>query len=141
MRDPNHFSIIGRFVKDPELRQFDSGASLAMFSIACGRGKDRDGKDLGADFLDCKAWGELADIICSYGRKGGQVHVEGRVVQDRWTSKDGESKQRMMLEARGMMLLGKRREQESDSSDATPLPSNNQSPPEDSPFSEEEIPF
>ena len=141
MRDPNHFSVIGRFVKDPELRQFDSGTSLTMFSIACGRGQDRDKKDLGADFLDCKAWGKLADIICNYGRKGGQVYVEGRVVQDRWTSQDGESKQRMILEVRQMTLLGRRRDSEGDSDSQTPPASNNQSPPENDPFDDSETPF
>ena len=76
----NHIIIMGRFVRDPELRQTQSGVSVTSFTLAV----DRDFKDKGTgekavDFIDCTAWRSTAEFVCRYFGKGRMAVVEGRL--------------------------------------------------------------
>ena len=46
-----------------------------------------------------EAWGKLADICTSQGRKGRGVRVVGRLKQDRWTGSDGKNHTRVAIVA------------------------------------------
>ena len=48
--------------------------SIAKFSLAV----DRPGKDKGADFISCTAFGKTADFVKDYLDKGTKVIIEGR---------------------------------------------------------------
>ena len=76
-------TIVGRLARNPELKQTQSGKSVATFSVASqNRGKDR-----GATFVDCVAWGAAGESIARYFTKGQWIaldgHLEGRQYQDR----------------------------------------------------------
>ena len=58
----NHITIIGRLVRDPELRYTNSGKAFVTFTLAVDRRKDKDGNKQ-ADFIPCMAWDKLAEII------------------------------------------------------------------------------
>ena len=53
----NHITIMGRFVRDPELRRTGSGIAVASFTLAVDRDfKSSNGGDKEVDFIDCVAW-------------------------------------------------------------------------------------
>ena len=75
----NNVTLTGRLTKDPALRATGTGKSVANFTLAVDRTyKDASG-EYGADFINCVAWGQTAEIIQEYLNKGSLIGVEGRI--------------------------------------------------------------
>ena len=77
--------LMGRLTADPELRQTDT-TTVASYTLAV----DRIGKDKGADFIRCKAFGKSADFAEKYLKKGLKIAVEGRISTGSYTNKEGQ---------------------------------------------------
>lgn len=89
----NHIVIMGRLVRDPELRRTQSGTPVASFTIACDR--DFSGKDGGekeCDFVDCVAWRNTAEFVSKYFSKGRMAVVSGRLQMRNWTDNNGQKR-------------------------------------------------
>lgn len=71
----NRVCLSGRLTADVELKTSSSGKSYSRFSLAV----DRLGKDAGADFINCTAFGRTAEVISQYTRKGDKIVVSGRI--------------------------------------------------------------
>ena len=76
----NHITIMGRMVRDPELRRTGSGIAVASFTLAV----DRDFKSSGAgekevDFIDCVAWRQAGEFVSKYFTRGRMAVVSGRL--------------------------------------------------------------
>ena len=85
----NKVIIMGRLVKDPELRRTQSGTAVTSFRIAVDRDfKSQDGSKQ-ADFFDVVAWRATAEFVSKYFSKGRMAVVEGRLQIRDWTDKDG----------------------------------------------------
>ena len=84
----NHSVIMGRFVRDPEIRRTNSGKAVTSFTIAC----DKPGKDSGASFIECVAWEKTAEFISNYFEKGSAIIVEGRLESRQYEAKDGQKR-------------------------------------------------
>lgn len=84
----NHSVIMGRFVRDPEIRRTNSGKAVTSFTIAC----DKPGKDSGASFIDCVAWDKTAEFIGNYFNKGSAIIAEGRLESRQYETKDGQKR-------------------------------------------------
>ena len=84
----NHVTIMGRLVRDPEIRRTNSGKAVCSFTIAC----DKPGKDSGASFIECVAWEKTADFIGNYFMKGSMVVLEGRLESRQYETKDGQKR-------------------------------------------------
>ena len=94
----NCVNLIGRLVKDVDLRTTKSGTSVAGFILAVDKGlskqkreeADQAGKPT-ADFISCQAWGMTADLLSQYCGKGSKIALEGRIqtgsYQDKETGK------------------------------------------------------
>ena len=85
----NTVVLVGRLVKDPELRKTSSGTSYCRFTVACDRMKRKDQEDPGADFISCVAWRQAADFLTGYAEKGNQVGINGSIQTGSYTDKDG----------------------------------------------------
>lgn len=83
----NQITILGRLSSDVELRQTQSGVSVASFSVAVNNGKDKDGNERPADFIPCKAWKEKAEFISRYFSKGKMILLTGKFKTDKYTHK------------------------------------------------------
>lgn len=99
----NSVSLIGRLVFEIELRKTNSGKSVTNFVIACNRG----GSETEPDFIDCTAWERTAEILSIYGKKGQLIGVDGYLVNDRYTDKDGKERKTQKVISTRIMLLGK----------------------------------
>ena len=84
----NHSVVMGRLVRDPEIRRTNSGKAVCSFTIAC----DKPGKDNGASFIDCVAWEKTADFIGNYFIKGSAIIVEGRLESRQYETKDNQKR-------------------------------------------------
>ena len=86
----NVTTLVGRLVRDPELRKTTSGISYCRFTVACDRQKKKDSQeDPGADFISCVAWRQAADLLTGYAEKGNQVGVIGSIQTGSYTDREG----------------------------------------------------
>ena len=86
----NHIVLMGRLVRDPELRQTQSGVSVVSFRIAVDRDfQSRDGGEKQADFIDIVAWRNTAEFVSKYFTKGRMAVVSGRLQVREWTDREG----------------------------------------------------
>ena len=90
----NHIVIMGRLVRDPELRYTQSNTPVTSFTLAVDRdfGKTDSG-DKQTDFIDCVAWRSTAEYINKYFTKGRMAVVSGRLQLREWVDKN-ENKRR-----------------------------------------------
>ena len=87
----NHITIMGRLVRDPELRKTQSGVSVASFTVAVDR-DFKNGDEKVTDYIDCTAWRGQADFIAKYFSKGRMIVVDGALNSRKWTDKDGNNR-------------------------------------------------
>ena len=89
----NHITIMGRLVRDPELRRTGSGIAVASFTVAVDRDfGGRDGGEKETDFIDCVAWRQTGEFVSKYFTKGRMIVVSGRLQIRSWTDKDGNKR-------------------------------------------------
>ena len=86
----NQVMIIGNLTRDAELRYTPSGSAVTRFSIAVNeRYRDRSGSDQErTHYVDVNVWRDLAEATGELV-KGDPVFVQGRLVNDSWTDRDG----------------------------------------------------
>ena len=100
----NKVVLIGRLVRDPDVRVTSSGISLTRFTIAVDRIRKRDGQEGVTDFIRIVAWRRLAEICGSYLKKGKLVSIEGRLQLDSYT-KEGQEIESAEVVADNMSML------------------------------------
>ena len=89
----NRIILMGRLTRDPELRQTQSGASVANFSLAVDRDfKDKQTGEKTTDFIDIVAWRSSAEFVSRFFTKGRMAVVEGRLQIHDWKDKDGNNR-------------------------------------------------
>ena len=86
----NKVILMGRLVRDPELRSTPTGANVCTFSIAVDRGYVRQGEERQADFINIVAWRSTAEFVSKYFVKGQMIAVVGRIQTRNYDDKDGK---------------------------------------------------
>lgn len=74
----NRVILIGRLVRDPELKYTPAGVANTIFTLAVDRPKQKD-REKEADFIPCVVWRQTAEHVANYLRKGRLAAVEGRL--------------------------------------------------------------
>ena len=88
----NHITIMGRMVREPELRYTRSNVPVTGFTVAVDRDHQSENGEKQTDFIDCAAWRGLAEFVSRYFHKGSMVAVSGRLQAHRWEDKDGNKR-------------------------------------------------
>jgi len=84
----NQVGLVGRFTRDPFLRTFSENRVQTNFVIAINRSFRNSQGNVEADFVNCLAWGRLAERIVNYCGKGSLVGVSGRLQTRSYTNKE-----------------------------------------------------
>lgn len=87
----NKIIIAGRLVRDPELRNTQSGLEVCNFTVAVNR-RAKKGEEPVADFIDCTAWGKTGVFVSTYFHKGDGIVLDGRMESNKWKDKDGNNR-------------------------------------------------
>lgn len=84
----NVICLMGRLVRDPELRKTPSGVSTCTVTLAVERnyGTKEERK---TDFIDVVAWRQAAEIVARYCHKGDLLAVDGSLQSRQWQDKQG----------------------------------------------------
>lgn len=92
----NNVNLIGRLVRDPELRYIPSGTAVTKFTLAVDKNLSREKKQEAernnqptADFINIVAWGKQAENVANYTSKGKLIAVQGRIQSGSY-EKDGQ---------------------------------------------------
>ncbi|MDP2954445.1 MAG: single-stranded DNA-binding protein [Chloroflexota bacterium] len=109
-KDLNKVMIIGRLGRDPEMRYTPTGRPVASFSVASGRvwTTPEGTRNQATEWFNVVAWGPLAETCNQYLKKGGRVYIEGRLQTRSWEDKEGQSRSRVEVVARDMIMLDTR---------------------------------
>jgi single-strand DNA-binding protein len=98
----NKVLLMGNLTRDPQLSYTPSQTAVVDFGLATNRRwRAQDGTQREETcFVDCRAFGRLAENINKYMTKGRPIFVEGRLTFDSWTAQDGtkRSKHRVTVE-------------------------------------------
>jgi len=86
----NRVILIGRLVRDPEMRTVASGQAMARFALAVDRGFANGQGQREADFIDVVVWRALAERVAEHLRRGRLVGIEGRLQIRRYETAQGK---------------------------------------------------
>ena len=87
----NKVLLTGRITKDPEIRYTPNGMANLLFTIAVDRQvRDANGNRQ-ADFVSCVAWGQQADFMSRYVKKGNMLAITGRIQVRNYQGQDNQT--------------------------------------------------
>ncbi len=75
----NNVVLVGRITRDPELRHSASGSAVCSFSLAINRNFKNQAGEYEADFINCVAFNQTANLMEQYVAKGQLISVQGRL--------------------------------------------------------------
>ena len=88
----NRIILMGRLIRDPELRHTQSGTTVAAFSLAVDRDFKSQSGEKETDFIDIVAWRSTAEFVSKYFSKGRMAVVEGHLQIRDWTDQNGNKR-------------------------------------------------
>ncbi len=103
----NQICLMGRLVRDPEIRQTSTGKSVGSFTLAVDRDyQSNDSQGQNTDFIDIVVWGKTAEFVSKYFYKGKLAGVTGRLQIRPWTDKDGNNRRSTEVVANSVYFGG-----------------------------------
>src|SRR5574344_1091018 len=88
----NKVFLIGRLVRDPELRFTGSNIAVATFSLAVNRNFTGANGERETDFINIVVWRKQAENCKNYITQGSQVAIDGRIQTRTYDDKDGQKR-------------------------------------------------
>lgn len=85
----NKVCLTGRITHDLDLRYTPNGKAVIQFNIAINRPKTQDGEQI-ADFPSIVVWGQQAENLNKYQKKGSLISVVGRIQTRSYDNNDGK---------------------------------------------------
>jgi single-strand DNA-binding protein len=106
MADINQVVLVGRLVRDAELRYTSAGTAVSKFSLAINRRVKKGDQWMDeVSYFDITLWGKQAESLSKYLIKGKQIGVNGELRQNRW-EQDGQKRSKIEINANNIQLLG-----------------------------------
>lgn len=109
----NQVVIVGRLVRDPEVKETESGKKVSNITLAVPRSyKNADG-EYDTDFVDCTLWNSVASNTSEYCHKGDIVGVKGKIETEMY-EKDGENRKSTSIIAEKVTFLSSSNKEKDD---------------------------
>ncbi len=111
----NSVVMVGRLVRDPEMKYVANGAPVCKFRIAASRRFTKSDGQRAEDttFVDVDAWRRLAEICGQFLKKGRQVLIMGSLRLDEWLdAKTQQKRSKLKIVARDVQFLWSKEEVE-----------------------------
>ena len=128
---------MGHLTRDPEVKTFDNGSSVANFGIAMnekwtnhetGESHER------VDFVDVEVTERHVENIVQYFQKGSPILIEGKLRQQRWEDADGNSRSKHVIRMFTWRFVGNTKSDETEEDVVLPVPSANSVPEDEIPY-------
>ena len=113
----NRVQLIGRLGNDPEVKNLESGKSLATFRMATSDYyfNDKDEKVEDTQWHQVVAWGKKAELAGKYLKKGEEVAIEGKLVHRSYENGNGEKKWSSEINRTEILFMGSGKGKKKDS--------------------------
>lgn len=137
----NKVMLIGNLGKDPEIRTFEGGNSLARFPLATSEtytNRQTNEKVTQTEWHTLVLRRGLAEVADKYLHKGDKIYVEGKIKTRTWDDERGEKRYSTEIQVDNMTMLSGRKE---DSANNATTASNASSGADLSKDGEDDLPF
>lgn len=86
----NNVVLVGRIVRDPELRYTPQNTAVATFTLAVNRRFKNAQGEREADFINCVIWRQPAENLANWAKKGTLVGITGSIQVRNYENKEGQ---------------------------------------------------
>jgi len=93
----NKVILVGGLGRDPELRYTQSGVAVSNFSLATERYNSKT-KERETVWHNVTLWGKPAETLSKYTQKGSRIALEGELIYEKYTTKEGVEKDRTIIQ-------------------------------------------
>lgn len=107
----NQAVLVGRIVKDPELRETDKG-KVTNITLAVPRSFKNMNGEYDTDFISCVLWKGIAESTTEYCKKGDLVGIKGRIQTRNVELEDETHKQFVEVIAEKVTFLSSKRKED-----------------------------
>ncbi len=107
----NQIVLVGRLVRDPEIKESEGGHKYTNITLAVPKGYKNEQGEYETNFIDLKLWKGVAENTAEYCKKGDLLGVKGRV-DTRFYENDGEKKYVTELVADKVTFLSNKSKEE-----------------------------
>ena len=139
----NNVVLVGRMVRDAELRYTPSNVAVATFTLAVNRTFKSQNGEREADFINVVMWRQQAENLANWAKKGSLIGVTGRIQTRSYDNQQGQRVYVTEVVAENFQMLESRSVREGQTGGGHSAPSSNYSAPTQSvpAFSRDENPF
>ena len=88
----NQAVLVGRIVRDPEVRETENGAKVSNLTLAVPRSFKNSEGIYETDFIRCTLWSGIATSTSEYCKKGDIVGIKGRLQVSSYNDENGNTK-------------------------------------------------
>ena len=106
----NRIVLLGRVVRDPELKHTPQNVPVCTFTLAVDRDVKGQNGERVTDFIDIVAWRSTAEFVTRYLAKGRMAVAEGRLQIRDWTDKEGNKRRNAEVLASSVYFADSNRE-------------------------------
>ena len=108
----NKVQLIGNLGNAPEVKTTENGKKLAKFSVATNESyrNAKGEKVTETTWHNIVAWGKVAELAEKYLTKGKEVIIEGKLINNSYTEKDGNKKYSTEVQVSEILMLGSKAE-------------------------------
>ncbi|NHI68979.1 single-stranded DNA-binding protein [Lactococcus garvieae] len=86
----NNVVLVGRVVRDPELRYTPQNTAVATFTLAVNRRFKNAQGERETDFINCVIWRQPAENLANWAKKGTLVGITGSIQVRNYENKEGQ---------------------------------------------------
>ncbi len=104
----NKVQLIGNLGMAPEVRTTKTGKKVVRFSMATNEAyKNANGEKVTeTQWHNLVAWGKVADLAEKYLVKGAEVAIDGKLINNNYTDKEGNKKYSTEVHVNELLLMG-----------------------------------
>ena len=109
----NTVILVGRLVKDIELRFTSSEIAVCNFTLAVTKTyKNKETGEYDAEFIDIEAWRNTAEFLSKYSKKGDMIGVKGSIAKKSYEDKEGKKRNQTYVKAEEVMSVANSKKEE-----------------------------
>lgn len=86
----NNVVLVGRIVREPELRYTPQNTAVATFTLAVNRRFKNAQGERETDFINCVIWRQPAENLANWAKKGTLVGITGSIQVRNYENKEGQ---------------------------------------------------
>ena len=110
----NQAVLVGRIVKEPELKTTESGKKVSNITLAVPRSFKNSNGEYDTDFINCVLWKGVAESTATYCKKGDLIGVKGRIQSREYTNSEDEKKHIIEVVAEKVTFLSSKKQEEAE---------------------------